>query len=113
MDAKHQEDWLDRQLREAAPYIDDEGFTLRVLKQLPARRWHRDWLRSAILLGITLVASALAYMLSDGGRFLVVAMARLTTLPILWLFTLAFGSGIAVMAAGALAAIFKTRELQS
>jgi len=52
-------------------------------------------------------------MLSDGGRFLVVAMARLTTLPILWLFTLAFGSGIAVMAAGALAAIFKTRELQS
>ena len=23
----NQEDWLDRELREAAPYIDDEGFT--------------------------------------------------------------------------------------
>ncbi len=33
-----QEDWLDRQLREAAPYIDDEGFTARVLQQLPPPR---------------------------------------------------------------------------
>ena len=31
----NQEDWLDRELREAAPYIDDEGFTARVLQQLP------------------------------------------------------------------------------
>ena len=112
MDAKHQEDWLDRQLREGAPYIDDEGFTCRVLQQLPARRRRRDSLRAVILLGMALLASALAYVLSDGGRFLVVAMARLTTLPTFWLLALAFGSGLILMAAGVVAAISKASELR-
>ena len=65
MDEKQQEDSLDRQLREAAPYIDDEGFTARVLQQLPPPRRGLDSLRAAILLGITLLASALAYVLSS------------------------------------------------
>ena len=112
MDEIKQEDWLDRQLREAAPYIDDEGFTARVLQQLPPRRARRSF-RGAILLTITLLASVLAYLLSDGARFLVVEATRLTTLPTLWLFVLALGSGILVMAGGVIAAIFKTRELQS
>jgi hypothetical protein len=59
------------------------------------------------------MASALAYVLSDGGRFLVVAMARLATLPTLWLLALAFGIGILAMAGGLVAAVSKTRELQS
>ena len=108
-----QEDRLDRQLREAAPYIDDEGFTARVLGQLPAPRQSRRSFRGAILLAITLLASVLAYLLSDGGRFLVVAATRLTTLPTLWLLVLALGSGILVMAGGVIAAISRTRELQS
>jgi type IV secretory pathway TrbL component len=108
-----EEDWLDRQLREAAPYIDDEGFTARVLQQLPAPQHSRRSFRSAILLAITLLASVLAYLLSDGGRFLVVTVTRLTTLPTLWLFILALSSGILVMAGGVIAAISKTRELQS
>ena len=113
MNQANQEDWLDRQLREAAPYIDDEGFTARVLQQLPALRRSRRSLRSAILLGVTLLASVLAYLLSDGGRFLVVAATRLTTLPTLWLLVVALSSGILVMAGGVIAAISKTRELQS
>jgi anti-sigma factor RsiW len=113
MDEIKQEDWLDRQLREAAPYIDDEGFTARVLRQLPPSRHARRSFRGAILLTITLLASVLAYLISDGGRFLVVAMTRLTTLPMLWLFVLALGSGILVMAGGIIAAVSKTRELQS
>ena len=112
MDEISEGDQLDRQLCEAAPYIDDNGFTARVLQQLPPRR-RRDSLRAVILLGITLVASALAYVLSDGGRFLVVAMARLATLPTLWLLALAFGIGILAMAGGLVAAVSKTRELQS
>src|SRR5882724_10481268 len=84
MDEKQQENSLDQQLREAAPYIDDEGFTARVLQQLPPPRRGRDSLRAVILLGITLLASALAYVLSDGGRFLVVAMARLAAASSLW-----------------------------
>jgi hypothetical protein len=106
-----QEDWLDRQLRDAAPYINDEGFTARVLRQLPSpRQAHRSF-RGAILLTITLLASVLAYLVSDGGRFLVVEATRLTTLPTLWLFALALGSGILVMAGGVIAAISKTMEL--
>jgi hypothetical protein len=110
MDEKQQENSLDQQLREAAPYIDDEGFTARVLQQLPPPRRGRDSLRAAILLGITLVASTLAYVLSDGGRFLVVAMARLTALPTLWLLALAFGSGLFFMAGGVVVALFKASE---
>ncbi len=113
MNEVKQEAWLDRQLREGAPYIDDEGFTARVLQQLPAPRHSRRSLRSAILLAITVLASVLAYLVSDGGRFLVVALTRLTTLPTLWLFVLALGSGILVMAGGVIAAIARTRELQS
>jgi anti-sigma factor RsiW len=113
MNEIQQEDSLDRQLREAAPYIDDEGFTARVLQQLPPPRHSRPSFRSAILLAVTLLASVLAYLISDGGRFLVVEATRLTTLPTLWLFVLALGSGILVMAGGVIAAIAKTRELQS
>jgi anti-sigma factor RsiW len=113
MDEISEEDQLDRQLREAAPYIDDNGFTARVLHQLPGPRRTRESLRGAILLAAALLASALAYVASDGGRFLVVAMARLTTLPTLWLFALAFGSGILVMTGGVFAAISKTSESQS
>jgi len=112
MDEKQQEDSLDRQLREAAPYIDDEGFTARVLQQLPPPRQGRDSLHSVILLGITLLASALAYVLSDGGRFLVLATARLAALPTSWLFALAFVSGLLLMAGGIIAALSETSELQ-
>jgi hypothetical protein len=108
-----QEDPVDRRLRDAAPYIDDDGFTARVLQQLPAPRHARRSLRGAILLGITLLASVLAYVISDGGRFLVVAMARLATLPAFWLFAVAFCSGILVMIAGVIAATAKASELQS
>jgi len=112
MDEKQQEDSLDRQLREAAPYIDDEGFTAHVLRQLPPPRRGRDLLRAVILLGITLLASALAYVLSDGGRFLVIAMARLTALPTLWVLVLALGRGLLFMAGGVVAALSKARELR-
>jgi hypothetical protein len=113
MNETEHEDWLDRQLRDAAPYIDDEGFTGRVLQQLPSPGRSRRSLRGAMLLTITLLATILAYLLSDGGRFLVVAATRLTTLPTLWLFVLALGSGILVMAGGVIAAISKAKEWQS
>jgi hypothetical protein len=108
MNEMDQGDWLDRRLREAAPYIDDDGFTRRVLANLPAPRRGREWLRTVILIGITLLASALAYALSGGGRFITVEMMRLATLPILWIFVLALGSGFLVMAGGLVAAVAKT-----
>lgn len=111
MDEKSQENRLDRQLREATPYIDDDGFTTRVLQKLPAARSQRQSLRAVILIATTLLACALAYVLSDGGRFLALELVKLTLLPTLWLLMLAVGSGILVMTGGLIAAISKTREV--
>ena len=69
MDAMIDDETLDRQLREVAPYIDDEGFTARVMAKLPAARREPQWLRAVILVGLTLLGSGVAYFLSGGGRF--------------------------------------------
>src|SRR5947209_18033610 len=94
MDEKNREDWLDRQLREAAPYIDDDGFTARVLQKLPVARLQRQSLRAMILIGTTLLACALAYVLSDGGRLLDVEIVRPTACTTLWLLVPSRGCGI-------------------
>ena len=53
------EDWLEQRLRSAEPHLDDDGFTLRVMAALPARRAapasaRPDW----ILIGATAAGSA-------------------------------------------------------
>jgi hypothetical protein len=113
MEQVNQEDWLDRELREAAPYIDDEEFTARVLQQLPAPRRGHDLLRAAILLGMTLLASGLAYVVSGGGRFVIITLERLAALPVLWVFVLALASGLMIAAVGAAAAISQGRASQT
>jgi hypothetical protein len=52
------EDQIDAQLREQNAYVDDNGFTARVVKSLPRRR--RVWLRPALLLGAVAIGSVLA-----------------------------------------------------
>ena len=113
MNDMNQEDLLDRQLREAAPYIDDAGFTARVLQKLPPPQPRRESLRAFIIVGITLLASLLAYVASDGGRFVAVGLERLSTLPMLWVFALALATGVLMTAAGLAAAVNKSGELQS
>ena len=103
-----QEDWLDRQLREAAPYIDDDGFTRGVMAQLPAPRQQRP-ARATILLGLTILGSLLAYVVSGGGRFITHELMRLATLPMWWLLLAALSSGVFVAAIGFAAALSKTR----
>jgi hypothetical protein len=113
MNQVNQEDWLDRRLRETAPYIDDEGFTARVLQQLPPPRRGHDLLRAAILLGMTFLASVLAYFVSGGGRFVSMSIERLASLPALWVFVLALASGLVISAVGATAALSKGRVLET
>jgi len=108
-----EQDWLDRKLQEAAPYIEDDGFTARVLRQLPARERRAEFLRPFILVAMSALASALTYVLSDGGRFLVVEMFKVTTIPTLWVVVFALASGMLVMAGGIFAAMSKTSHLQS
>jgi hypothetical protein len=110
MDEVIYEDPLDRQLREAMPYIDDDGFTARVLQRLPPPRRQRDSLRAVILFGVTLLASVLGFVLSENGRFITVAIERVAALPILGLFALTLTSGMLVTAVGLLAAIAKSHE---
>ena len=113
MNGVNQEDLLDRQLREAALYIDDAGFTARVLRKLPPPSPRRESQRAIIMIGITLLASLLAYIISDSGRFIAVALERLSILPMLWVFALALTTGVLMTAAGLAAALNKSGELQS
>ena len=108
-----EQDWLDRKLQEAAPYIEDDGFTARVLGLLPQRERRGEFLRPFILVSMSALASALTYVLSDGGRFLVVEMFKVTTIPTLWVVVLALASGMLVMAGGIFAAMSKTNNFQS
>jgi len=52
-------DPLDTLLREQNPYIEDNGFTARVITALPQRRRHA-WVRPTLLLGATAVGYVLA-----------------------------------------------------
>jgi|SRR5947209_1737282 len=108
-----QDDWLDKKLQEGAPYIEDDGFTARVLRSLPQPVRRIEFLRSFILVAMSALASALTYVLSDGGRFILVEMFRLTTIPTLWVVVFALASGLLVMAGGIFAAMYKTHQIQS
>jgi hypothetical protein len=101
---------LDRQLREAAPYIDDDGFTARVMARLPAARPQRRWLRAMILLGLALLGSGVAYLLSAG--FLREGVIQLFNFPIWLLLVFAFGCGLVVGAFAIIFALGKTPELR-
>ena len=84
-----------------------------MLQQLPPPRRSHDLLRAAILLGMTFLASVLAYVVSGGGRFVSITLERLAALPALWVFVLALASGLVIAAAGAAAAVSGDRGLQS
>ena len=58
-----EEDWLDRQLREATPYIDDERlYRARHGKSCLQPGVQPRWLRAMIFLGLTLIGSGIAYL---------------------------------------------------
>lgn len=109
MDEQLQEDWLDRRLREEMPYIDDAGFTAQVVQKLPAPG-SRDSLRGLILISITLLASVVTYLASDGGRFLIVAAYRLAAMPLVFISLVAICGTLIVTAVGASAALAQTRD---
>jgi hypothetical protein len=59
MNAPEQKDPLDALLREQNTYVNDAGFTTRVIAALPQRRRH-SWLRPTLLLGAAAIGSVLA-----------------------------------------------------
>ena len=97
-----QEDWLDARLREEAAYIDDAGFTARVVQKLPSRPVGYP-LRATILVGLTLLASVVMYF-SGVGWFVAEGLTRLALfpLPVIWIGA-AVASGLVMV--GGLAAV--------
>jgi len=59
MNAPEEKDPLDALLREQNTYVDDGGFTARVMAALPQRR-RRSWLQPVLLLGAAAIGAALA-----------------------------------------------------
>ncbi len=108
MNAEPQEDWLDARLREEMPYIDDAGFTARVVQQLPQPRARRS-LRALILVGVAIVSGVLAYLL--GGRFVIEGVMRLSLFSAQTVILASVVCGILVTVLAALAAAFKARDL--
>ena len=108
MDEQLQEDWLDRRLREM-PYIDDAGFTARVVQKLPAPVSRQSW-RAAILISITLVASFVTYLASDGGLFLIVAFYSFASMPLVFISLVAICATLIATAVAASAALAQARE---
>ncbi len=109
MEHELQEDWLDQRLREEMPYIDDDGFTAHIVQQLPAPQRRRSY-RAAILLCCTLLASGLAYRLSDGGHFLIVEAYRFAGMPLLFVSLIAIVLTLVMTAIAAGAAWSNARE---
>lgn len=103
---------LDRQLREAVSYIDDDGFTARVMVRLPAARREPRWLRAMVLLGLALLGTGVAYLLSGGGRVVREGMIQIADFPIWLLLVFAFGCGLVVGAFAVIFAIRKTPEVR-
>ena len=104
MEQKLQEDWLDARLRDDAPYIDDAGFTSRVVQKLPARQVRRSY-RAVFLIGITLVACLAAFRLAGGTSFFVEGITYVTMMPVtaMWL---CVGVVATLIMAGSLAAAY-------
>jgi hypothetical protein len=107
MNESLQEDWLDARLHEEAPYIDDAGFTARVIQKLPTRR--PRFFREAILLCITLLASAVTYTISDRAHFLVSAANRFASMPLLFICLVAICCTLLMTAVAAGAAFSEVR----
>src|ERR1043166_7291217 len=101
---------LDRQLRESMPYIDDDGFTAHVMASLPAVRREHGWLRTAIIIGLALIGSCVAYLVG-AGHVLRGGVIELANFPIWLLLVFAFGCGLVVGAFAVIFAIRKTPEI--
>lgn len=102
---------LDQQLSEAAPYINDDGFTARVMARLPAvPRPEPQWLRAMVVLGLALLGTGVAYLLSGG--VIRQGLSQMADFPIWLLLVFAFGCGLVVGAFAVVFAIRKTPEVR-
>ncbi len=101
---------LDARLREEMPYIDDAGFTARVMKQVPRRHLAPSTQRAFIIFAATIVSVVIAYFASGEGMFVQDAFARAASLRPMQLLLLVFLCGTAMTVAGLWAALTRARD---
>jgi hypothetical protein len=104
------DDLLDARLRDEMPYIDDAGFTARVMKQLPRHRvsWMNQ--RAIVIFAATLVSVVVAYFASGQGMFVHDAFAHMSALRPLQLLLVILACGTAMTVAGLWAALRRTQD---
>ncbi|HEX8077677.1 MAG TPA: DUF5056 domain-containing protein [Chthoniobacterales bacterium] len=108
MEEKLQEDWLDARLRDEAPYIDDAGFTSRVVQKMPARHVRRSY-RAFILIGITVAACLAAFWLAGGISFAIDAYASFVMMPLRTIWAGLIIATAVVMSGGLALALTRSR----
>src|SRR5437762_13447794 len=101
---------LDARLRDETPYIDDAGFTARVVKQLPRRRPSWSTQRAFIIFAATILSGVIAYFASGEGMFVHDAFARGSGVRPLHLLLLIFACGTGMTIPGLWAALARTRD---
>jgi hypothetical protein len=79
MNAPEEKNPLDALLREQSAYIDDGGFTARVVAALPQRRRY-SWLQPALLLGAAAIGTVLAIRWLPWGNLPPLDMSALLSL---------------------------------
>ena len=108
MEEQLQDDPIDARLRDEAPYIDDSGFTSRVVQKLPTRHVRRSY-RALILIGITLAACLAAYWLSGGATLFEDGVNYVTMMPVTLIWLCVGGAAVLIMAASFAAAYSRSR----
>ena len=85
--SENDKDWLEEVLREEPRYLDDAGFTARVVAAMPRRRKYH-WLRTVILASMSVLAVVVGLFVLHGADFILngteaLLKARsLATLPV-------------------------------
>ena len=105
------DDLLDARLRDETPYIDDAGFTARLMKQLPRRRVSWISQRSIIIFAATILSVVVAYFASGEGMFVHDAFAHMSGLGPLQLLLVILGCGTAMTIAGLWAGLTRRRDM--
>ena len=71
------EDWLEMGLSERDPYINDDGFSKKVLQKLPLRVERPEWLKAAILLSAAALSSFCALILLPDSQIIATVIEEL------------------------------------
>lgn len=104
------DDLLDARLRDEAPYIDDAGFTARVLKELPRQARSLRTQRSFIILAAAILSVVVAYFASGEASFIQDSVTYAAKFSAIQIMLVALCCGLLTTVGGIWAAFSRTRD---